>query len=717
MKKIFLLVALVVGSMSVSANSKLDLHSLCQLRQYQSQSDSKLLGQTETKTVTAIVKLSSDDAFEAEGVEVLRQRGDLAVVRIPMDKVDAVCASSKIRQMNFQRPLKMKLDAAHASTGVDKVHAGTDLNQAYTGAGVLVSCTDQGIDPNHITFRKAGTTESRVKRVWTVNNAKLTAYDTASKISSFTSDDTSETHGTHVMGIATGSYTDDSIVYPGVATGADIAMVGLKTSTDADIILGIETLIDYANTLGEPLVVNISLGENSGPHDGTSATSQYFARLGKEAIICIAAGNEADLSIAAHKTFTSDDNATQGLFTALDSYYYGDALDGTCEFYSDSDETFSLTPVIVSSSNGKVLYQFDTIDGSSSYSKTYRASSSTSMSKYFSGSFQVTADIDDESGRYGVAFEFTNCELASSTYRLGYMIQGSAGRQVWGYADAYYVGFDTSVKGWYDDVDADGSINSMACCDNIIAVGAYTTKNSVRRLDGTIEKDSDSPVNDIAYFSSYGTLVDGRTLPHVCAPGNIIVSAYSTPYMKTQARQDGSTISKYTSATGKVAENGKYYFWDTMSGTSMSTPYMAGTAALWLEANPKLTVSDIINVINETSTSDSYVKKGNAVQWGAGKLNAYEGLKKVLQEADGVNEVNSDKNLLVRSLGGNSYEVFVADENALEASVYDLSGRKVAAASADSNTVVVNLDGQQKGVYVINVAGKSTRYAKKVMVK
>ena len=56
-------------------------------------------------------------------------------------------------------------------------------------------------------------------------------------------------------------------------------------------------------------------------------------------------------------------------------------------------------------------------------------------------------------------------------------------------------------------------------------------------------------------------------------------------------------------------------------------------------------------------------------------------------------------------------------EPALVASVYDLSGRKVAETSADGDTVAVNLDGQQKGVYVVSVAGESTRYTKKVVVK
>lgn len=95
-----------------------------------------------------------------------------------------------------------------------------------------------------------------------------------------------------MAGIIGGSYTSSNVTFEGVAPGADFAMVGLKSSTDTDILLSIETLIDYAKANGKPLVINISLGSNDGPHDGSSVNDQYYAKLGKEAFICIAAGNE-----------------------------------------------------------------------------------------------------------------------------------------------------------------------------------------------------------------------------------------------------------------------------------------------------------------------------------------------------------------------------------------------------------------------------------------
>ena len=111
-------------------------------------------------------------------------------------------------------------------------------------------------------------------------------------------------------------------------------MVGLKSSTDTDILLSIETLIDYAKANGKPLVINISLGSNDGPHDGSSVNDQYYAKLGKEAFICIAAGNEGDLPIAAYHKFSSTNTEMRGLFDTTDPTY-GNTLSGAVEFWGD----------------------------------------------------------------------------------------------------------------------------------------------------------------------------------------------------------------------------------------------------------------------------------------------------------------------------------------------------------------------------------------------
>ena len=70
----------------------------------------------------------------------------------------------------------------------------------------------------------------------------------------------------------------------------------------------------------------------------------------------------------------------------------------------------------------------------------------------------------------------------------------------------------------------------------------------------------------------------------------------------------------------------------------MSAPAVAGAVALWLQADPSLTVNDVRNVLQLTSRKDSFVNSGYSERWGAGKLDAYAGLRYVLRNGD----VNSD---------------------------------------------------------------------------
>lgn len=134
-----------------------------------------------------------------------------------------------------------------------------------------------------------------------------------------------------------------------------------------------------------------------------------------------------------------------------------------------------------------------------------------------------------------------------------------------------------------DGVDADrngiietGDIYSPATAKNCIAVGASENL----RLTGGYQQGygiawpTDYPalpikydlmsnnINGMAAFSGRGPCADGRIKPDICAPGtNIISTRCHTP----------------TADTGWSIYNSNYIYW---GGTSMSTPQVAGAAAL-----------------------------------------------------------------------------------------------------------------------------------------
>ncbi|MFL6214352.1 MAG: S8 family serine peptidase [Blastocatellia bacterium] len=112
-------------------------------------------------------------------------------------------------------------------------------------------------------------------------------------------------HGTYVTDVAAGNGLGSSC--PGIAPRANIVFVDVSTagtpmqgpqsvgSTFGDsvqLLEAIQFIFDYAKN--RPCVVNISLGTNGGPHDGTTLLEQAMDRLVKQKpnrAIVIAAGN------------------------------------------------------------------------------------------------------------------------------------------------------------------------------------------------------------------------------------------------------------------------------------------------------------------------------------------------------------------------------------------------------------------------------------------
>ena len=65
----------------------------------------------------------------------------------------------------------------------------------------------------------------------------------------------------------------------------------------------------------------------------------------------------------------------------------------------------------------------------------------------------------------------------------------------------------------------------------------------------------------------------------------------------------------------------------------MSSPMVAGVAALILEANPYLSASQVKQIIMETARTDNFtgvIPAGGSPIWGAGKINGYQAVKMAL---------------------------------------------------------------------------------------
>ena len=140
-------------------------------------------------------------------------------------------------------------------------------------------------------------------------------------------------HGTHVAGIAASDGRAASWgTYIGVAPESDLVIVK-NDGNLAHIVDGVAYIFKVAASRGEPASVNISLGTNVGPHDGSDIfESMLDALTGPGKLVSVAGGNEAtnDPSFHYHASGTvafgqvrTDGLVAQSMPIFLDLWYPG----------------------------------------------------------------------------------------------------------------------------------------------------------------------------------------------------------------------------------------------------------------------------------------------------------------------------------------------------------------------------------------------------------
>ncbi len=155
---------------------------------------------------------------------------------------------------------------------------------------------------------------------------------------------------------------------------------------------------------------------------------------------------------------------------------------------------------------------------------------------------------------------------------------------------------------------APGTINTPGINPHIITVGAADDR-------GTVETGDDV----IAEFSSRGPTIDGLTKPDLVAPGVSITSlASDTSYLPKKNSGLGGKPGKANQANtqGKPTQTTITNYYVTMSGTSMATPMVAGTATLLLEQNPNWTPDDVKRQMMSTAVNLGFTQNDQ----GAGEV-------------------------------------------------------------------------------------------------
>lgn len=530
-------------------------------------------------------------------------------------------------------------DSARYYSRVAPVHEGEGFDMPFNGEGVIVGVIDCGFDFNHINLCDENG-EPRVKAVYLpfdntgkknmINRIQLpgSSFETPDKIKALTTDDPLTTHGTQTAGIAAGSYRDNG--WYGMAPGADLVLCGMPETQLSDVRVAhcVSYIDDYARRMNKPCVINISLGANAGPHDGTSFLTRVFQQISAPGrVIVVAAGNDGDARVCIHRTIASKQDTVA---TLLSGYSGGSKRTGYLCAQTKERKAFNTRLIVVDTQTGSIVYRSRAIGATATGAETLFSSESDSqLAQYYTGSVLIKGSI--EANANPTALCSIDMKSVASRYVMGFQFYSPSTTElaIWTSQYAYFYNYGYS---WAEKGSSVGSISDLATTDSVISVGSYNSKQYVPLRDGTLYYRPNSRPLRLSYYSSYGPDENGITRPDVCAPGSVVVA--SANRYDTQAPNE-----QYWQPS--VYFNSVEYPYCPDLGTSMSAPVVTGAIALWMQANPALSTADVRRILKNTSYRDAYVAS-DLNRWGYGKLDVNAGIRYVLNIVDKNGDVNAD---------------------------------------------------------------------------
>ncbi|WP_394834963.1 S8 family serine peptidase [Pendulispora rubella] len=590
------------------------------------------------QTVSMFVQSSNPEStrklIEAAGGYVGTVAGDILTARVPRNAVNTVASAPSVVRLEGARIVRSKLDKAAAAIKVDKVHAGTSpLSAPYKGAGVVVGVLDIGLDFQHAAFKKPDG-KTRVRALWdqgaTGTPPAGFSYGsecTAAQIDGDTcAHRSTQDHGTHVTGIAAGSPVTGA-PYVGVAPEADIVFVNLGNPADTSdealstaVCDAASYIFKLAAAANMPAVINMSIGEHSGPHDGTALGDKCLDNLtGPGKILVAAAGNEGkgsvhatqELPVVVHATATASEQPV------VLKWLPGKGEDGTTkgELYLWSDSNVALS-VRVGFASPSV--------GTPTYSAPITVERPLAPSTLSNGSVSVGNVIGAggsiPSGARGIQIAVQDSNKDGLEDHQSWFLEVTGN----GRFDAF---IDTTSGGGFlatdqaagVTTDSNMTIGFPAIASKVLAVASFVSRNSWKAADGSeqVQRTAgpESPpvtIGALSSFSSHGPSRNPNAAmkPDIAAPGEILASALN---------------SGASPAAERVAKSGPNGFL-MAEGTSMASPMVTGVVALMLQKNRSVTVDDVRAVFDRTAVKPDGVTSVPNTLWGRGKVDALAAL-------------------------------------------------------------------------------------------
>ena len=610
--------------------------------------------QGDNRLLTAFVRIDGNSAeiLRQYGCKELARVGDISIAAIPLNKLGALSCGKQVIRIETGRRCSIQMDTTRLVVNTETVYSGEGLSQNYTGRGVVVGVQDIGFDLTHPNFYSTDMSRYRIKAMWdqlsrdTIGSALYVGRDYVGEDAllqlGHPVDGETQTHGTHTAGIAAGSGAEGNGVlspYQGMACDADLVLVDNAADnvslidpkdyykyTYATDALGFKYIFDYAKRMNQPCVINFSEGSSQDFHGYDQLYYELLAKLvGPGRIIVSSAGNDGARNTYIHKTVEQE---RAGAFIMSREKHF------SCT--AKSKQAFTFRVSIYNNVTSPTRIDVLTTDVCSAHDSLLTDSLLVGGKKYIWRVLAYPNSYDASETAYD--FQLSSPSKVGDSPQVSLQVIGR-GTDVELFRMSGYM-FQHTLDPVLNAGDSRYTIFSPSSSPDVICVGSTGYRTQFVNYLG-VKKVYNSGRNGIRTpFSAMGPTLDGRIKPDVMAPGQNIISSYSTFFINNPKNVNASVKSDVR----HFKYNGRTYAWNANAGTSMSAPVVTGAIALWLQADPTLTPADCLEIFAKTCTHyDTSLSYPNNL-YGYGQIDVAAGLREVLRrKALGINTIGQKK--------------------------------------------------------------------------
>lgn len=570
--------------------------------------------------------------LEAEHILIKTVTKDWVYITSTAKRVGELKAQGKIKNFHFEFSVPALMnDSSRQKHFVNEVHAGSNgLETSYLGREVIVGYVDDGLGFDHPDFSDENG-KTRVIKYWDHTNqadaARIPAaygygqvYDSSDINNGTFIVAGAPNHGTTVTGAGSGNGRANG-TNRGMAPESKIIFVKSNfafSNWTLSIADAVDFIFKQADTLGLPAIVNLSLGNYFGSHDGLDAATKMIDALLDEKtgrIVVAATGNGGEYGnfhvrgeIDADTSFVwlkpNPENNGFGMNTIFFDLW------GWVSEVENIDFAFGANlPSGSYAERGQTIFRNVATSFATQINDVIVNDLGDTLAE-----LQIYADVQDTAYNMFVVFTV----IDSTAYNYSFKTKGSGRYDMWtganygfnSFVDAIPTEVEFPAIVYYNKPDSLQSIVSeWNCSSKVVSVGNFQNRVGYINLDGDPQTFSATFARsgELAYTSSIGPTRDDRMKPDVSAAGDGSLSPSSMAFLQTPA------LSFLIDSSGWFGRNG---------GTSMSAPVVAGIAALYFEKCPNMTYANFLEELKATCYTDGFTGAVPNVAYGYGKVHA-----------------------------------------------------------------------------------------------